>query len=76
MLHNTPGRYSNYLFLGFSSERDLKKKSLKFGPNCYLPSDRHLFWLRHWLMNPTPETLGRGEGKFAAAASPFRYRVL
>lgn len=26
MLHNTPGRYSNYLFLGFSSERDLKKK--------------------------------------------------
>lgn len=27
------------LFLG----KGFEKKSLKFGPNCYLPSDRHLF---------------------------------
>lgn len=28
MLHNTPGRYSNYLFLGFSSEKGFEKKKV------------------------------------------------
>lgn len=29
MLHNTLGRYNNYLFLGFSSDRDLVEKTWK-----------------------------------------------